>query len=166
MNGSLDIHQINHERFKKHLSDSTKDVFLVAHFIHRKGCSVFVPGYRVANGLKEISDNQDEGDLFFFVGKKKFIAEVKATNTSDFTDTRKHKFSTFFVCAKHSYDKYKKEKPSYYFILNKTRTYAAIIDVKKTFSEWQVIETDDRRYLNYKQERYACPTDIVKIEKL
>ena len=166
MTSLQDHHQLNHERFKKHLSDSTPDVFRIGHFIHRKGLSIYIPGYKVANNLQEIDNNQDEGDLTFFCDGKKYITEVKATNTSDFTDTVKHKFSTFFVCAKHSFERYKKEKPSYYFILNASRTYTAIIDVQKTFDKWQVIETSDRRYVNYSQERYACPVDVVKIEKL
>jgi hypothetical protein len=94
------------------------------------------------------------------------IVEVKTTNTSDFTDVRPHRFSTFFVCAVHAFEKYKGQPPSYYFIVNKSRTYVAVINVKETFSSWEVIETEDRRYIGYKQKRYACPTNLVTIQKI
>ena len=162
----MDIGQINHERFKNHLRQSTKDVFLVAHHLHRQGYGVYVPPFKVASNLSQIGDNQDEGDLFFEHNGKRLIVEVKTTNTSDFTDVRPHRFSTFFVCAVHAFEKYKDQPPSYYFIVNKSRTYVAVINVKDTFPFWQVIQTEDRRYVGYKQKRYACPTNLVTVQRL
>lgn len=162
----MNVGQENHRRFKKHLLDSTSDVFLVAHHLHCQGFDVEVPGLKIARGTSEIDKNQDHGDLFVSYKNKRLIVEVKSTNTSDFNDKTPHKYSTFFVCAKHAFDKYVRDKPSYYFILNKSRTFVAIINVPETFDFWQLIKTSDRRYIDYEQERYACPTSLVKIEKL
>ena len=55
----MDVGQENHERFKNHLRQSTKDVFLVAHHLHRQGYGVYVPPFKVASNLSQIGDNQD-----------------------------------------------------------------------------------------------------------
>ena len=162
----MNIGEENHRRFKNHLSDSTLDVFLVAHYLHRMGHDLFVPGLKVAKNTNEIDQCQDLGDIFMYHKNNRLIIEVKSTNTSDFNDKTPHKYGTFFVCAKHAFEKFKKDKPAYYFILNKSRTHVAIINVIATFSSWKIIKTPDRRYIGYEQERYACPTKLAKIEKL
>ena len=162
----MDVGQVNHERFKNHLRQSTKDVFLVAHHLHRQGYGVCIPPFKVASSLSQIGDNQDKGDLFFEHNGKRLIVEVKTTNTSDFTDVRPHRFSTFFVCAVHAFEKYTAQPPSYYFIVNKSRTHVAVINVKQTFHHWIVKETGDHRYIGYRQRRYACPSELVTIQKL
>ena len=156
----------NFKRFQKHLRQSTSNVFLIAHHLHRQGYGVYVPPYSEAQDLSEIAANQDQGDLFMKHGDSWLTVEVKTNNNSDFTDVKPHPFSTFFVCAVHAFAKYKDQPPSYYFVINRSRTYVAVINVQKTFSSWEVIETDDRRYVGYKQKRYACPTNLVTVQKL
>jgi hypothetical protein len=157
---------VNFKRFKQHLWDSTPDVFLVGHHLHRQGFDISIPGLRIAPDISQVKSFQDLGDIFINLHQKRYIVEVKANNKSDFTCTRPHIYSHFLVCAKHAFEKYKNEKPSYYFILNKSRTHVAIINVRKTFSSWSILNTYDARYIDYPQDRYACPANLVKIEKL
>lgn len=156
----------NFKRFQKHLRQSTPDVFRVAHHLHRQGFAVYLPPYKEAQDLSEIAANQDQGDLFMKHGDKWLTVEVKANNKSDFSDVKPHIWSHFLVCAVHAFDKYKGQKPSYYFIVNKSRTHVAVINVKQTFQDWIVKETGDHRYIGYRQRRYACPSELVTIQKL
>lgn len=163
----MTYHEENFRRFQKHLAQSTKDVFLVAHHLHCQGYGVHVPPFKVAANLSQIRECQDNGDLFMEHNGKRLIVEVKANNKSDFSDTVPHIWNKFLVCAVHAFEKYKTEKPAYYFIVNKTRTHVAVINVKKTFDQWIVLKDHpDHRYINYKQDRYACPTELATIQKL
>lgn len=158
--------EINYERFKNHLRQSTKDVFLVAHHLHRQGYGVYVPPFRVEENLRDFKKGLDQGDLFLDHNGSFLIVEVKTTNLSDFTDVVPHKYNQFLICAVHAFEKYKDQKPSYYFIVNKSRTHVAVINVQKTFRHWFVMETGDPRYIGYRQKRYACPVEFATIQKL
>ena len=65
------------------------------------------------------------------------------------------------VCAKHSYDKTLPNPPSSYYLLNKSRTHAAVVKTK-TYSDWFVRTTQDKYYKSVSQDFYYCPLNKVE----
>lgn len=149
----------NHNKFLKHLDDSTKAVFLVAKHLYLKGFDVRINALKKAKKHSDWKKYKDDGDLFIFHNKKSYRIEVKGLSC-DFTNKNDWCFKDFIVCAKHSFDN-ANPKPYAYFILNKKRTHCAI--VKETTSDnWNIVSRKDNRYENVVQYFYTC--DLNKIE--
>jgi hypothetical protein len=51
-------------------------------------------------------------------------------------------FRNALICSKFSFDR-AEPRPDYYFLVNKSLTVAAIVDVKKTMNQWGVINQRD-----------------------
>ena len=126
----------NHKKFTEHLKESTKALFIVAHYFHHHGFSIHINGQKCSPKASSHKEYADDGDLFIQTkdDEQKWVRiEVKGL-TTDFTNSEDWPFQNFIVCAKHSYDKTLPNPPSSYYILNKTRTHAAI--VKTNTFDW------------------------------
>ena len=153
----------NHKKFQEHLKESTKALFIVAHYFHHHGYTIRINGQKCSPTASSHKEYVDDGDLFIQMkdDQEKWVRiEVKGLNT-EFTNSKDWPFKNFMVCAKHSYDKTLPNPPSCYYILNKTRTYAAIVKTD-TFDDWITKTVKCGNYKNVSQEFYHCPLDKIK----
>ena len=150
----------NHKKFTEHLKESTKALFIVAHFFHHHGYTIRINGQKCSPDASNHEEYADDGDLFIFNKEKWVRIEVKGL-TAEFSNSEDWPFKNFMVCAKHSYDKTLPYPPSSYYILNKTRTNAAIVKTN-TFDHWFTKTVKDGRYENVSQEFYHCPLDKIE----
>ena len=150
----------NHKKFTEHLKESTKALFIVAHFFHHHGYTIRINGQKCSPEASSHEEYADDGDLFIFNKEKWVRIEVKGL-TAEFSNSEDWPFKNFMVCAKHSYDKTLPYPPSSYYILNKTRTNAAIVKTN-TFDHWFTKTVKDGRYENVSQEFYHCPLDKIE----
>ena len=151
----------NHKKFTEHLKESTKALFIVAHYFHHHGYNIRINGQKCSPKASSHKEYADDGDLFIQAKDYKWIRiEVKGLN-AEFTNLNDWPFKNFMVCAKHSYDKTLPNPPSSYWILDKTRTYAAIVKTD-TFNHWFTKTTKCGNYCNVSQEFYYCPLDKIK----
>tara|TARA_B100000131_G_scaffold306986_1_gene334693 strand:+ start:209 stop:670 length:462 start_codon:yes stop_codon:yes gene_type:complete len=147
----------NYRRFLEHLEKSTDGVFHVARWLHSKGIPCTInPTFAPKEYNEEAKDN---GDLW--IQQK---VEVK-TMRFNFTDMESWPYKTFIVCASHSYDD-TFIKPYKYVILSNDKTHAAIVDVKATKDKWYRMRKQDKRYIDYSQEFYFCPIELLEFVKL
>ena len=149
----------NHNKFLKHLDDSSEAVFTVAKHLYLKGLDVRINALKKAEKHSDWKKYKDDGDLFVFNDEKSYRIEVKGLSC-DFTNKNDWCFKDFIVCAKHSFDN-ANPKPYAYFILNKKRTHCAIVK-ETTSSTWNIVKRKDNRYKDITQEFYIC--DLNKIE--
>ena len=153
----------NHKKFTEHLKESTKALFIVAHYFHHYGYSIRINGQKCSPDASSHEEYADDGDLFIQTKdyKKKWVRiEVKGLNT-EFTNIKDWPHKNFMVCAKHSYDKTLPNPPSSYYLLNKSRTHAAVVKTK-TYSDWFVRTTQDKYYKSVSQDFYYCPLNKVE----
>ena len=153
----------NHKKFTEHLKESTKALFIVAHYFHHHGFTIRINGQKCSPTASSHEEYADDGDLFIQTkdDEKKWIRiEVKGLN-AEFTNLNDWPFKNFMVCAKHSYDKTLPDPPTCYYILNKTRTHAALVKTN-TFDHWFTKTVKDGRYKNVSQEFYHCPLDKIE----
>jgi len=153
----------NHARFLKHLDQSSKAVFVVAHHLHRKGLDVRVNATRRASSHKEWKKFKDDGDMFVYRGGNEYRIEVKGSRRI-FTCGDDWPFDNVFICAVHSYDLAEK-KPYAYFVLSGDMKHVGIVNTD-TYPKWRVMRKKDRRYENVEQDFYTCPIELVKWEKI
>ena len=156
----MDIHnKENFKRFVEHLGDSHDGVWNVAHWLNDRGYSVTVPPTSVAKSYEDRMNHVDGGDLFI-----QQRIEVKTLGIN-FTCKEDWKFGDkFIVCAKHSYDN-ARPKPYAYIIQSADMTHLAVVN-SSTFKQWYVEKRNDSRYVEYTQEFYLCPIDLVKFFKI
>ena len=153
----------NHKKFTEHLKASTKALFIVAHYFHHHGYTIRINGQKCSPTASNHKKYADDGDLFIKTkdDKEKWVRiEVKGLN-AEFTNLNDWPFKNFMVCAKHSYDKTLPDPPTCYYILNKTRTHAALVKTN-TFDHWFTKTVKDGRYENVSQEFYHCPLDKIE----
>jgi len=151
----------NHKKFTEHLKESTKALFIVAHYFHHHGFTIRINGQKCSPTASSHEEYADDGDLFIQTKDDKWIRiEVKGLN-AEFTNLNDWPFKNFMVCAKHSYDKTLPDPPTCYYILNKTRTHAALVKTN-TFDHWFTKTVKDGRYENVSQEFYHCPLDKIE----
>ena len=151
----------NHKKFKEHLKESTKALFIVAHYFHHHGFTIRINGQKCSPTASSHEEYADDGDLFIQTKDDKWVRiEVKGLN-AEFTNLNDWPFKNFMVCAKHSYDKTLPNPPSCYYILNKARTYAALVKTN-TFDYWFTKTTECKNYENVSQEFYYCPLDKIE----
>ena len=150
----------NHRRFREHLKESAKTVFLVGHYFSLRGFRITIDGQNCAPTAAEHKKFADNGDLFIHYKGELFRIEVKGLNT-EFTDIRDWPHKNFMVCAKHSYDKTLPNPPYSYYLLNKSRTHAALVKTS-TYPDWFVKTTQCGNYNNVSQDFYYCPLDKVE----
>ena len=153
----------NHEKFKEHLRESTKALFVVAHCFHNHGYNVSINGQKCSPTASSHEEYADDGDLFIQTKdiKKEWIRiEVKGLS-AEFTNSRDWPYRNFMVCAKDSYDRTLPNPPSCYYILNKAQTHAAVVKTD-SFEHWFTKRVKDKRYKNVSQEFYHCPLDKIE----
>ena len=148
------------KRFTEHLQESKKAVFLVAHYLHQHGYTIRINGQKCSPTASNHEEYADDGDLFIQTKEKWVRIEVKGL-TTEFTNSQDWPFKNFMVCAKHSYDKTLPNPPSCYYILNNTRTYAAIVKTN-TFDHWFTRTVKCGNYKHVSQEFDHCPLDTIK----
>jgi len=113
----------------------------------------------LAKNHAERMEHIDGGDLFI-----NMRIEVKTLGIN-FTSNKDWKFGDkFIVCAKHSFD-IAKPKPYAYIIQSADLKYMAVV-AASTSSEWYVEKRTDSRYVDYTQDFYLCPIDLVKFFKV
>tara|TARA_R100001198_G_scaffold21690_1_gene10976 strand:+ start:96 stop:581 length:486 start_codon:yes stop_codon:yes gene_type:complete len=155
----------NHKKFTEHLKESTKALFIVAHYFHHHGFTIRINGQKCSPTASSHEKYADDGDLFIQTKDDEWIRiEVKGLN-AEFTNLNDWPFKNFMVCAKHSYDKTLPDPPTCYYILNKTRTHAALVKTN-TFDHWFTKTVKDGRYENVSQEFYHCPLDKIEWRKI
>ena len=156
----------NHQRFLLHLDRSQDALFVVARHLYRQGNSLKMDGVRKRPKSADPKDFADNGDIYIQPENEFDWQRIEVKGLSvDFTNANDWPYkSKFLVCAKHSYDD-AEPKPNRYYILNKAKTHAAIVD-GKTSILWTVESRADSRYINLKQDFYLCPMEIIKWQKL
>jgi hypothetical protein len=150
----------NHQRFRERLKESATALFIVAHYFHLRGFRLMIDGQHCAATAAEHEKFADNGDLCICYRGEWFGIEVKGLNT-EFTDMKDWPHKNFMVCAKHSYDKTLPNPPSSYYLLNKSRTHAAVVKTS-TYPDWFVKTTQCGNYNNVSQDFYYCPLDKVE----
>ena len=144
----------NHKSFLRHLKDSEKSVDFVRQYLLEKGYAVLQNPSTKAESHADWKQHADNGDLYI-----QQRIEVKHLSI-DFTKTD-WPYKDFIVCAKHSFDN-AKPKPFAYFVLSKSKRFAAILIVSETQSKWFVSRRRDRRYEGVEQEFYVAPIECAK----
>lgn len=148
----------NWTHFTDQLASSYQTVYSVAHWLTGKGYSVTMPKRAVAASAKDASTYVDEGDLFLHLR-----LEVKRRKL-DFTCKEDFPFPDIMVCSRNSYDR-ADPKPFTYYMVNKAGSHAAIVR-SSTSKNWTIQTTKDGRRVNYQQEIYYCPVELLEFVKL
>jgi hypothetical protein len=150
----------NHKKFTEHLKESTKALFIVAHYFHHHGFTIRINGQKCSPTASSHKEYADDGDLFIQDKEKWVRIEVKGLN-AEFTNLNDWPFKNFMVCEKDSYDRTLPNPPTCYYILNKTRTHAALVKTN-TFDHWFTKKVKCGNYENVSQEFYHCPLDKIE----
>ena len=155
------VSDLNHQRFLKHLSESTKAVSVVGEWLTRKGRTVQISGIHSSDDYDERMKYTDEGDLFILQRIEVKKRSLDFTCAEDWPHGDK-----FIVCAKHSWDN-AIVKPVRYIILNKSMTHAAMVSAS-TLKTWTVEKRRDSRYEGDEavQEFYFCPISSVTFTEI
>ena len=152
-------HIENQQRFAKHLGESVDGVLAAAKWLNGRGYSVTMHPSTLAKNHAERMEHIDGGDLFI-----NMRIEVKTLGIN-FTNKKDWKFGDkFIVCAKHSFD-IAKPQPYAYIIQSADLKYMAVV-AASTSKEWYVEKRTDSRYVDYTQDFYLCPIDLVKFFKV
>jgi hypothetical protein len=155
----MDIKERDHQKFLKHLDQSTDGVLSAAKWLSKRGYSVTMPPTTSSEKYADRMKHVDKGDLFI-----NLRVEVK-TLSYTFTGRDDWMFGDkLIVCAKHSFDN-ADPKPYGYIIQSADLKHVAIVH-SSTFKHWYVEQKTDRRYEDYTQDFYFCPMDLVKFFKV
>ena len=149
----------DHLTFLKHLDQSHSAVWRVAQWLQERGNRVVVTPITKSATHQEWKDHADDGDLYIQLRVEVKKRGLEFTGREDWPHGDK-----FIVCAKHAWDR-AKPKPYAFVILNKSMTHAAIVTAD-TRSQWTVEERTDSRYIQYRQEFYFIPIDLVRFVPL
>lgn len=159
MNTPMDA-QTDHEntmKFHKHLDASQDAVWTAARWLQSIGKQVVVMPTSKTPTHAEWKQHADSGDLY--VQQR---IEIKRRGV-DFTGPNDWPHGdTFFVCAKHSWDR-AKPKPHAYMIFNNAMTHVAIV-LGDSRPKWSVVNREDKRYVGYRQDFYCLNTSDSAIQ--
>ena len=155
----MDVKERDHQKFLKHLGESSDGVLSAAKWLSKRGYSVTMPPTTSSEKYADRMNHVDGGDLFI-----NLRIEVKTLGVN-FTNKEDWKFGAkFIVCAKHSFDN-AKPKPYGYIIQSADLQHIAVVNTS-TFKQWYVEGRRDSRYEDYTQDFYLCPIDLVKFFKV
>ena len=77
----------NHKKFQEHLKESTKALFIVAHYFHHHGYTIRINGQKCSPTASNHEEYADDGDLFIQTKEKWVRIEVKGL-TTEFTNSQ------------------------------------------------------------------------------
>lgn len=153
MNQPIDA-KTDHEntlKFHKHLDASHDAVWNAARWLQSIGRQVVIMPSSKTPTHAEWKQHADTGDLYI---QQRIEVKRRSKHFSGPIDWPHG--DTFFVCAKHSWDR-AKPKPHAYMIFNKDMTHVAIV-LGDSHPEWSVINKEDSRYVGYRQDFYCLNT--------
>ena len=151
----------NDQRFAEHLDASKDPVWFVGRYLSDRGYSIRIDPTVWALHT-EWKTARDNGDIYIWKpgwnnGESQRV-EVK--QLSAITAPEKFQFPSMMVCAAHSWDM-AEPKPLAYMLINKERTYMAMV-YSKDQPSWSTRIVPDKRYEgDYKQTMYLCPLEYV-----
>ena len=110
--------------------------------------------------LPYINNKKSNNDSKIFIQTKEKCVRIEVKGlTTEFTNSQDWPFKNFMVCAKHSYDKTLPDPPSCYYILNKTRTHAAIVKTNTfDFLFKRTVKCGNNKYVSL--EFCLCPLAV------
>lgn len=154
----------NHDRFKARLAASHDAVWLVARWLWSYGMIVELRPSTTAPTHGEALQHVDAGDLWVVNPRanppEKIRVEVKGSG-KDFTCAEDYPFPMVRVCNVPSFTRHPVVAGRYY-ILNRARTHAALIDVQDTHLSWVTKDQQDPHYPGHAEQVYDCPKELVK----
>lgn len=135
----------NHARFQKSLIKSHNAVVLVAEWFKANGYEVNIEPLRVSPTFEERQEYSDQGDLYVKMDGQWERIEVKNPKC-DFTHLGNFPFrNRLFICQTRAWDR-AEPKPHRFYIVNRARTHAAVVDPIATRAQWWEEEVTDTRY--------------------
>ena len=154
---------LDRKEFVKLMKQSNVAVHIVANWFIKKGFEVKIPKLRISPSWEERLKYSDDGDFYFFKNEDEFRSEVKYWPDIDFKEINDVPYDNIIVNAINSWDN-ANPKPSFHFILNKSKTHVLIInsDSKKY---WYKDRVYDRRK-NGKRTFYFCPKKYIKCSEI
>jgi hypothetical protein len=153
-----EVQEENNRLFLKFLDESQPAVMAVADWLRSMGFPVRINPTFKAPTRAEWRDYADGGDLE--IAQR---IEVKRRSFS-FTGREDFPYESFFVCAKHSFDR-ARPKPHAYVILSSDMAHAGIVYGKDS-QLWTVERKQDTRRIGYSQEFYIAPLDSVRWQRI
>jgi hypothetical protein len=138
-------------KFHKHLEASEQAVWRAAQWLQSNGRQVLVMPITKTPTHAQWKQHADSGDLYIQQRIEVKRRGVHFTGPHDWPHG-----DIFFVCAKHSWDR-AKPKPHAYMIFNSDMTHVAIV-LGESHAKWTVVNKEDSRYKNYRQDFYCLPT--------
>jgi hypothetical protein len=158
------MHKENHEDFRKRWNGSHEAVEMVAMMLLRSGFWVQILPQEMTPSFEARHNYSDSGDLKIFALDEELVCEVKGSSL-EFKDG-KHPFKSAFLCNQWSFDK-ADPKPSYYFIVDKSKENVAIFNVRKHASEMKLVTvTDKKRPKHETYSAYSVDSDLFSYRTL
>ena len=158
------MHKENHEDFRKRWNGSHEAVEMVAMMLLRSGFWVQILPQEMTPSFEARHNYSDSGDLKIFALDEELVCEVKGSSL-EFKDG-KHPFKSAFLCNQWSFDK-ADPKPSYYFIVDKSKKHCAVFDVSKYRDHMKlVMVTDKKRPKHETYSAYSVDSDLFSYRTL
>jgi hypothetical protein len=158
------MHKENSQDFRKRWLGSHEVVEMIAMMLLRQGLLVQILPQELAPSFEARHQYADNGDLKIITDGKELICEVKGSGV-EFKDG-KHPFKSALLCNQWSFDK-ADPKPSYYFIVDKSRKNVAIFNVRKHASKMKLVTvTDKKRPKHETYPAYSVDSDLFSYRTL
>jgi hypothetical protein len=138
---------MNLSDFESRFRASRPAEIVVATYLLNIGHTVSLPKRALRPTQAEARKYTDNGDIYAS-GKRIEVKHIK----HDF-QYQAWPFETLAICAKKSFDA-ADPRPDYYYIVNKSMTVAALVDVATTRPEWLIRRLPDRQR-GYDYDVYA-----------
>ena len=162
--GGLYMIKENNEDFERRWKESHSTVEMVALMLLRSNLAVQILPQKLRPSYEERMDYTDNGDLLIINNGKPVICEVKGQGY-DFLGG-KHPFNQAYLCNRWSFDN-AKQKPSYYFLVEKDRSTCAVFDVEKYRDKMQITTiTDKKRPVPETYEAYSVESKYLSYRQL
>ena len=146
------------ESFIERFNGSSRAENAVGIYLLLQGNTVRIHPKKLRTKWEDRYKFNDKGDITV----NNHRVEVKG-RSSEF-EMGKWPFKNALICSKFSFDR-AEPKPDYYFLVNKSLTVAAIVDVKKTMNQWAVVnQTDPTRGETY--EAYVMNAELLQWREL
>ena len=150
-----------HAKFLERLKQSSRAVFAVAWYQHRKGRRVEIPPLRFAPDASQHQEYVDEGDLYVWLGEQREQIEVKGL-TINFTGLEDYPYKMLMVGNVASVDR--AGDVLCRVAVSQDMTHAAIAH-RHTRPDWQVVTGLVKNTGNV-ESNYGCPLRLVQFVKL
>jgi len=166
---SSDGKQKEWDRFVGRLKDSDITVRIIAEHLKMKkpNCEVTVPELRIAPDYDHRSEYFDNGDIFIKCGDITRRYEVKGEKYDFYGEATlplswkmPHNGVNVIVCNKNAFDR-ADPVPVAFYLCNKARTRAILVDVEETREFWYVSPTQPDNY-DRTEESYCVDAKYVK----